>query len=113
MYRKMSKMSKISKIDGYFQHFRHLTKIPVHFRHLSKLTVHFRYMPVHFREILYRESPEDFRKIFGRRKFSTFGYRELSKVENFRQTHGLNTNVLKLNNPFLKEIVVKKDFLKA
>ena len=82
-------MSKISKIDDYFRHFRHLSKFTVHFRHLSKIPVHFRYIPVHFREILYRESPVDFRKIFDRQKFSTFGYRELSKVKNFRQTHGL------------------------
>ena len=90
MYRNVPEMSKTSKIDGYFRHFWHLSKIPVHFRHLSKIPVHFRYIPVHFREILYRESPVDFRKIFDRRKFSTFGYRELSKVKNFRQTHGLS-----------------------
>ena len=64
--------SKISKIDGYFRHFQHLLKIPVHFR-----------------KILYKENTVDFRKIFDRQKFSTFSYRELSKVKNFWQTHGL------------------------
>ena len=91
MYQNVPEMSKILKIDDYFRHFRHLSKFTVHFRHLSKILVHFRYIPVHFCEILYRESPVDFRKIFDRQKFSTFGYRELSKVKNFRQTHGLTT----------------------
>ena len=62
---------------------------------ISKITVDFWQIPnipVHFPEILYRENTCNFRKIFDRQNFSTFDFRHLPKVENFGQTHGLNTH---------------------
>ena len=89
------KCRKSRKQPSFFDIYRQMSKI-------SKITVDFRQIPkipVHFRKILYRENTYNFRPIFDRQKFSTFGYRELLKVENFRQTHGLTA--------YFKDLILK------
>ena len=79
-----------SKIPVCVRHFRYIPKIPVYFWTVVSNLI-FGKIFGKFRES-FRHSKTGvlYRTIFDCRNFSAFDFRQLPKVENFRQTHGLS-----------------------